>query len=127
MDERLLQRVVLFTLEGFDSAEQRRLCLEHFSSTVNPLEVSTCVERVNMLATYEELWMLEWRESLESMMTGYFERFEANEKTYVHKAVFAGIQQALGRRGGPVKDAWAQAMRGRGKEVFQGPFGSEQG
>ena len=121
MDERLLQRVVLFTLEGFDSAEQRRLCLEHFSSTVNPLEVSTCAERVNML------WMLKWRESLESMMTGYFERFEANEKTYVHKAVFAGIQQALGRHGGPVKDAWAQAMRGRGKEVFQGPFGSEQG
>ncbi len=46
----------------------------------------------------------------------------APSKTYVHKAVFAGIQQALGRRGGPVKDAWAQAMRGRGKEVFQGPF-----
>ncbi len=35
-------------------------------------------------------------------------------KTYVHKAVFAGIQQALGRHGG-------------GKEVFQGLFGSEQG
>jgi hypothetical protein len=51
----------------------------------------------------------------------------APSKTYVHKAVFAGIQQALGRHGGPVKDAWAQAMRGRGKEVFQGPFGSEQG
>jgi hypothetical protein len=310
VDERFLQRVVLFTLEGFDSAEPRRLCLEHFSSSVNPPAVTTCAELVmcvrNLLATYEELWMLEWRDRLESMMTGYFERFEANEnrfldwafaarhvmeffyqlqraaqqprvgvvfagrprplvladelpdppavvdfikasfrpycdevfktenlwvwtqkkallpppaifgvgakvhpgkaksrgdgngapdttkalgenkvkgearakqattgptssttrfcivdafqyvgitgileekavkacrgkdcifthvsgapsKTYVHKAVFAGIQQALGRHGGPVKDAWAQAMRGRGKEVFQGPFGSEQG
>ena len=54
------------------------MCLEHFSSTINPPAVTTCAELVmcvrNMLATYEELWMLEWREQLESMMTGYFER-----------------------------------------------------
>jgi len=78
---------------GFDSAEQRRLCLEHLSSTVNPPEVSTCAELVmcvrNMLATYEELWMLEWRESLESMMTGYFERLEANENRFLDWAFAA--------------------------------------
>ena len=93
MDERFLQRVVLFTLEGFDSAEPRRLCLEHFSSTINPPAVTTCAELVmcvrNMLATYEELWMLEWREQLESMMTGYFERFEANENRFLDWAFAA--------------------------------------
>ena len=55
VDERFLQRVVLFTLEGFDSAEPRRLCLEHFSSSVNPPAVTTCAELVmcvrNVLAT----------------------------------------------------------------------------
>ena len=87
VDERFLSRLVLFQLEGFDSAEPRKLCLEHFSSTINPPAVSTCAELVmcvrNMLVTYEELWMLEWRESLESMMTGYFERFEANENRFL--------------------------------------------
>ena len=83
VDERFLQRLVLFTLEGFDSAEPRRLCLEHFSSTINPPAVTTCAELVmcvwNMLATYEDLWM----------MTGYFERFEANENRFLDWAFAA--------------------------------------
>jgi hypothetical protein len=93
VDERFLSRVVLFQLEGFDSAEQRKLFLEHFSSTINPPAVSTCAELVmcvrNMLVTYEELWMLEWRDSLELMMTGYFERFEANENRFLDWAFAA--------------------------------------
>ena len=33
--------------------------------------------------------MLEWREQLESMMTGYFERFEANENRFLDWAFAA--------------------------------------
>jgi len=46
--------------------------MEHFSSTINPPAVS-------MLATY----------SLESMMTGYFEHFEANENRFLDWAFAA--------------------------------------
>ncbi len=93
MDERFLSRLVLFQLEGFDSTEPRRLCLEHFSSTIDPPAVTTCAELVmyvqNMLATYEELWMLEWLERLESMMLGHFERFEAKENRFLDWAFAA--------------------------------------
>jgi hypothetical protein len=49
----------------------------------------------NMLATYEELWMLEWRDSLESMMTGYFERFEVTPLCTVTKTQ-VGAQRVYG-------------------------------
>ena len=81
VDERFLCRLVLWVVNEFNSAEERRLCLEHFSSQHPPSTIKTCGELTdcirNMLSTYDELWALGWKRSLEPLMVEYFENFEA--------------------------------------------------
>ena len=48
-------------------------------------------------------------------------------RTYGHVAVFNGIRAALKSHGEPAKEAWAKAMQGRGRDLFQKPFSGEQG
>ena len=48
-------------------------------------------------------------------------------RTYGHAAVFNGISAAIKYHSDSTKDAWAKAMQGRGRDLFQKPFGGEQG
>ena len=52
---------------------------------------------------------------------------EVPPKTYGHGAVLSGVNSALSRQSGTVKDAWYGAMQGRGRELFHGPFVNERG
>ena len=44
VDERFLCRLTLWIVDGFNSVEERRLCLEHFSSQSSPTAITTCSE-----------------------------------------------------------------------------------
>ena len=81
VDERFLGRLTLWVVDGFNSAEERRLCLEHFSSQHPPSAITTCSELTDclriMLSTYDDLWALGWKHRLEHLMVEYFEGFEA--------------------------------------------------
>ena len=80
-DKTFLTNLTLWILTGFDSMEEKRLCLEHYSSNPNIARISTSAELTdclrNMLTTYDELWGLDWKRELEPLMVHYFENFES--------------------------------------------------
>ena len=78
-DKTFLTNLTLWILTGFDSMEEKRLCMEHYSSNPNITRIASCAELTdclrNMLATYDELWGLDWKR--EPLMVQYFENFES--------------------------------------------------
>ena len=80
-DKTFMTNLTLWILTGFDSMEEKRLCLEHYSSNPNIARISTSAELTdclrNMLTTYDELWGLDWKRELEPLMVHYFENFES--------------------------------------------------
>jgi hypothetical protein len=80
-DKTFLTNLTLLILTGFDSMEEKRLCMEHYSSNPNITRIASCAELTdclrNMLATYDELWGLDWKRELEPLMVQYFENFES--------------------------------------------------
>jgi hypothetical protein len=81
-DKTFLTNLTLWILTGFDSLEEKRLCMEHYSSNHNIVRISSCGELSdcirNMIATYDELWGLEWKPAMEPLMVHYFENFESS-------------------------------------------------
>lgn len=44
-------------------------------------------------------------------------------RTYGHVAVSTGVNETLRHKSEDAKAAWLKVMRGRGREVFHGPYG----
>ena len=80
-DKTFLTNLTLWILTGFDSLEEKRLCMEHYSSNPNITRIASCGELTdcirNMLTTYDELWGLGWKRQMEPVMVQYFEDFES--------------------------------------------------
>ncbi len=80
MDKDFLRKVALFTTEDFDSNGSHKLCMEHFSPDASPSEIKECDELVRclrgLLLTYDELWDVGWKKSLETTFVDFLENFE---------------------------------------------------
>jgi len=105
-DVEFLRRVALFMLDGFDSTEPKRLCMEHFADSRSTTLIASCAELVtslrNLLLTYDDLWGVGWKTALEQKMVDFLEGFELTnnirlEWGYVSRVVlffFYQLQQA---------------------------------
>ena len=80
MDKDFLRKVALFTTEDFDSNGSHKLCMEHFSPDASPSAINECDELVRclrgLLLTYDELWDVGWKKSLETTFMDFLENFE---------------------------------------------------
>ena len=74
-DKTFLTNLTLWILTGFDSLEEKRLCMEHYSPCG---ELTDCIR--NMLTTYDELWGLDWKRQMEPLMVQYFEDFGSRHR-----------------------------------------------
>ena len=68
VDKEFLLQISLFLLENFDSSAAKKVCMEHFSKSINPTPICDCTELVECLlglfTTYDELWDLNWKSHL---------------------------------------------------------------
>jgi hypothetical protein len=80
VDKEFLRKVALFTTEDFDSNGSHKLCMEHFSPDASPSAIKECDELVRclrgLLLTYDELWDVGWKKSLETTFVDFLENFE---------------------------------------------------
>ena len=79
-DKEFLEKIALFTTEDFDSDGPYKLCMEHFSPDQEPTAIKDVDGLVRCLRgvfqTYDELWGVSWKRSLEATYVEYLERFE---------------------------------------------------
>ena len=83
VDKEFLLKIALFLLENFDSCAAKRVCMEHFSRSINPTPVSDCTELVDFLmglfTTYDELWGLGWKKELGPTYVEFLEQYELKQ------------------------------------------------
>ena len=83
VDKEFLLNISLFLVENFDSSAAKKVCMEHFSRSINPTPICDCTELVECLmglfTTYDELWDLNWKKELGPTYVDFLEQYERKQ------------------------------------------------